>query len=82
MRRALFLTTLGLFLAGCGTQAPASPKVPAEGDAVIVQKVLDGQLDAVSGLTQVAQSSGWPISTSQGYVFGKLDQGQGPYSVE
>jgi hypothetical protein len=82
MRRALSLTTLALLLSGCGTQAPASPHVPAEGDAVIVQKVLDGQLDADSGLAQVAQSSGWPIVTTQGYLFATRDQGQGPYSVQ
>jgi hypothetical protein len=85
MRRALSLTTLAVLLATCGgggTQPPASPKVPAEGDAVIVQKVLDGQLDADSGLAQVALSSGWPISTTQGYLFATKDQGQGPYSVE
>jgi hypothetical protein len=82
MRRALSFTTLVLLLAGCGTQAPATPHVPAEGDAVLVQKVFDGQLDADSALDQVAHSSGWPISTSRGFLFATRDQGQGPYSVE
>jgi len=82
MRRTLSRILVGILLAGCGTSPPASPQVPAEGDAVIVQKVLDGQLDADSALAQVARSSGWPISTSQGYLFATRDQGQGPYSVE
>ena len=70
-------------LAGCGsTPPPAGPQVPAEGDAVIVQKVLDGQLDPDTGLANVARSSGWPIHTSQGYLFATRDQGQGPYSLE
>jgi hypothetical protein len=82
MRRTLSRILVGILLAGCGTPPPASPKVPAEGDAVIVQKVLDGQLDADSALAQVARSSGWPIATSQGYLFATREQGQGPYSVE
>ena len=83
MRRALFLPTLGALLVGCGsTPAPAKPQVPAEGDAVIVQKVLDGQLDPDAALDQVARSSGWPISTTQGFLFAIRDQGQEPYSVE
>lgn len=78
----LFLAVLAL-LAGCGSDAPAaSAEIPAEGDAVIVKKVLDGQLDADIGLAEVARGSGWPISTSRGYLFATRDEGQGPYSLE
>ena len=70
-------------LAGCGsTPPPARPHVPAEGDAVTVQKVLDGQLDPDAALAQVALSGGWPVPTSQGFLFAVRDQGDGPYSVE
>ncbi len=80
--RRPFLVSV-LVLAGCGSaEPPAGPQVPAEGDAVIVQKVLDGQLDPDTALAQVAQASGWPIHTSRGYLFATRDQGQGPYTVE
>ncbi len=69
-------------LAACGKDTPASSQIPAEGDATIVRQVLDGQLDADTGLAQVARSSGWPIATSKGFLFATRDQGQGPYSVE
>src|SRR5262249_60886882 len=41
-----------------------------------------GQLYADTGLENVARSSGWPIHTSQGYLFATRDQGQGPYALE
>lgn len=82
MHRPSLVSLLAL-LAGCsGTQPPAQPQVPPEGDAVVVQKVLDGQLDPDTGLAEVARSSGWPIRTSRGYLFAARDQGQGPYTVE
>jgi len=84
MTRTSLVTPLLLLLAGCGSSPPSSPAVqlPAEGDAVIVQQVLDGKLDADGALAQVASSKGWPISTSRGYLFATRDQGQGPYAVE
>jgi Putative esterase len=67
----------------CGsTPPPAQPQVPQEGDAVIVQKVLDGQLEPDAGLADVARGAGWPIHTSQGFLFATRDEGQGPYTVE
>jgi len=79
----LSLVSILALLAGCGgTEPPAQPQVPAEGDAVIVQKVLDGQLDPDTGLAEVARASGWPIHTSRGYLFATRDQGQGPFTVE
>jgi hypothetical protein len=81
--RRLLLVSLLALLPGCGsTEPPGQPQVPAEGDAVIVQKVLDGQLDPDTGLAEVARASGWPIHTSRGYLFATRDQGQGPYTVE
>ena len=70
--------------AGCGSTTPpsGSADIPAEGDAVIVRQVLDGQLDADSGLAQVARASGWPVATSRGYLFAIRDEAQGPYSLE
>jgi hypothetical protein len=83
VRHSSFAPILAL-LAACGTSepAPVTPQVPAEGDAVIVQKVLDGMLDADTALADVARASGWPIHTSRGYLFATRDQGQGPYTVE
>lgn len=82
MHRFLLAAIVAL-LSACGsTPPPAQPLVPLEGDAVIVQKVLDGQLDADTGLAEVARASGWPIHTSQGYLFATRDQGQGPYTLE
>ena len=83
MRHSLLAPVLA-FLAACGTNepAPVTPQVPAEGDAVIVQKVLDGTLDADTALADVGRASGWPIHTSRGYLFATRDQGQGPYTVE
>ncbi len=85
MRRLLPIPVLLAILAGCGSDTnatPAPPQIPAEGDALIVRQVLDGQLDADSALAQVARSSGWPIATSRGFLFATRDQGQGPYRVE
>ena len=85
MRHALLAFSILVLLAGCGSgkePVPPTPQLPAEGDAIIVQQVFDGRLDAASALAQVARSSGWPISTSQGYLFATQDQGQGPYAVE
>ena len=87
MRRLVLLPSVLALLAGCGNGAPPgapppSAQIPAEGDALIVQKILDGQLDADSGLAQVARSGGWPISTSRGYLFATRDQGEGPYALE
>ena len=83
MRRVSLVLAVLALLAGCGKQVPpASAQIPAEGDALIVRKVLDGQLDADSGLAEVARSSGWPISTGQGFLFAIRDLGQGPYVLE
>ena len=82
MHRFLLATVVAL-LTACGSNPPpAQPQIPLEGDAVTVQKVLDGQLDPDTGLANVARASGWPIHTSQGYLFATLDQGLGPYTVE
>lgn len=84
MRRLLLVPSLLVLLTGCGKEETPSPsaQIPAEGDAVLVRKVLDGQLDPDSALAEVARSSGWPISTSRGYLFATRDLGQGPYAVE
>lgn len=83
MRQVLLVPSVLALLAACGTSAPAaSAQIPAEGDAVIVRKVLDGELDPDRGLAEVARSSGWPISTSRGFLFVIRDQGQGPYALE
>lgn len=71
-----------LLLSGCGSETPSGARLPAEGDAPILQRVLDGTLAPQDGLTQVAQSAGWPIPTTEGYLFAVLDRGQGPYTLE
>ncbi len=83
MRHSSLASVLAL-LAGCGgtEPPPASSQIPPEGDALIVGRVLDGTLDPDTGLAEVAHASGWPISTSRGYLFATRDQGAGPYTVE
>src|SRR5438067_5476099 len=68
-----------LLASACGRSARS--RLPAEGDAPILQRVLDGALPAADGLAQVARASGWPISTTQGYLFAIADAGDGPYRV-
>src|SRR5260221_5502650 len=75
MRR---IAALALVLA-CGKAVPS--RLPAEGDALILQRVLDGTLAPGDGFSQVALSSGWPITTSKGYLFALADAGNGPYQV-
>jgi hypothetical protein len=65
--------------AACGKAAPSH--VPAEGDAVIFQRVLDGALAPENGLAQVALAGGWPVATSKGYLFALADAGNGPYQL-
>jgi hypothetical protein len=67
-----------LLLAACAT---SSPRLPPEGDALILKAVLDGSLAAQDGLLQISRSAGWPIATSKGYLFALADQGNGPYTV-
>lgn len=74
---------LALLLAACGSGGGATAShLPAEGDALVLQQVLDGALAPTAGLLQVAHAGGWPIATSQGYLFAILDGGQGPYRLE
>ncbi|HUJ24904.1 MAG TPA: alpha/beta hydrolase-fold protein [Myxococcales bacterium] len=67
-----------LLAAACGASRPA---VPAEGDAIVFQRILDGTLPASDGLAQVAASGGWPISTSAGWLFAIADNGNGPFQI-
>jgi hypothetical protein len=74
------LALLLVALAACSSSTPAPPSLlPDEGDARILQQVLNGTLAPADGLQQVAMSNGWPIKTSQGYLFALLDGGYGPY---
>jgi predicted alpha/beta superfamily hydrolase len=82
MRRGqrLLLAVLALLAGACGGSAKAPPsRLPAEGDALILQQVFEGTLAPQAGLDAVARSQGWPIATSQGYLFAVLDVGLGPY---
>ena len=67
-----------LMLAACGG---AHSHVPAEGDGVLLQKVLDGALPAADGLARISQAGGLPIATSKGFLFVLADGGLGPYAV-
>lgn len=86
MRATLSTISVAALLAlaaceGSESSTPDGPKVPAEGDAVIFQRILDGELDPAEGLLQIAQSDGLPIATSEGFVFAILDQGRGPFTL-
>ena len=65
-------------LAACGA---GHSHVPAEGDAIVFQRVLDGTLAAADGLAQVARAGGWPIRTDAGYLFAIADNGNGPFQI-
>jgi hypothetical protein len=80
--RPTALAVAGLLAAcgGGGGQAPS--QLPPEGDALILQQVLDGRLDPHAGLLAVAHAGGWPIATSQGFLFAIEDGGLGPYRLE
>ena len=68
---------------GCGSGGgPTASRLPTEGDALILQRVLDGTLAPQAGLDEVARSQGWPIQTSQGFLFALLDGGLGPYALQ
>lgn len=71
-------TLLLSLLAACGA---ARSHVPAEGDGVLLQQVLDGALPAADGLSRIAMAGGLPIATSKGFLFVVADGGAGPYSV-
>jgi len=78
------IALLFLLVVACssGAPPPATPsRLPDEGDARILQRVLDGTLAPSDGLQQVAMSGGWPIKTSQGVLFALLDAGYGPYQL-
>jgi hypothetical protein len=77
------LAPLLVLLAACSSApAPGGPsQLPDEGDARILQRVLAGTLAPAEGLRQVAESNGWPIRTSQGFIFATLDAGYGPYRL-
>lgn len=84
----LFILGLGTAL-GCGgggdggaspTPSP-SPTATPGGDAGIFARIVAGELDAVDGMSQIAASGGWPIATATGYVFARLDDGGGPWSL-
>ena len=77
MRMSLTQAVL-LLLAACGG---SRSHLPAEGDAVILQRVLDGKLAALDGLAQVAQAGAFPVLTSKGYLFATADDGNGPYQL-
>jgi len=72
-------SSLASLLVACGS---SHPRPPDEGDARIVTQVLDRALTPEAGMTAVAQSGGWPIRTSRGYVVATVDEGLGPYVVE
>ncbi len=67
-----------VMLAACGG---VRSHVPAEGDGVVLQKVLDGALPAKEGFAEITQAGGLPIATSKGFLFVVADGGLGPYSV-
>jgi hypothetical protein len=61
MRSALLL----LLVVACGS---GPRRFPLEGDAAVLDKMLEGTLAAHDGFLQVAHSGGWPIATSKGYL--------------
>jgi hypothetical protein len=80
--RSIALAVAGL-VAACGGGGVHPPsQLPPEGDALILQQVLDGRLDPHEGLVAVAHAGGWPIATSQGFLFAIEDAGLGPYQLE
>ncbi len=52
-----------------------------ETDWDLFQDVLAGQRSASETLRQIANSGGWPLAVEGGYLFVRLDDGGGPYSL-
>jgi len=71
-----------LLLAACGGGEPGPPPFPLEGDAVVLWEALTGSRTADDALAAVGRSGGWPIPTSEGFLFALRDGGLGPYRVE
>jgi len=51
------------------------------GDEEWLWRALRGEVDPAAALLAVAQSGGWPIRTSDGYLFARLDDGGDPYRL-
>lgn len=66
---------------GSGPSGPEVPRLPAEGDAVTLQQILDGALDPDEGLLRIARSGGLPIQTSQGFLFALRVDITEPYAL-
>ncbi len=67
---------------GVGASSGAGGSAGAPGpEAKWFQDVRDGVTPASEGLLKIAQAGGFPLPTSTGFIFARLDDGKGPYSL-
>jgi hypothetical protein len=59
---------------GAGGAAPT-------GDARTIQRALAGEIAAEAALAEIALSDGFPIAVAGGFLFARLDDGAGPYTL-
>lgn len=91
---ALLVLVLGVSACGVGTDPNDNSESPTPSESVsptptpqpnadyeVFQQILDGTLDAQEGLLTISRSGGWPIETTDGFVFARLEDGRGPYSL-
>ena len=62
------------------SQTPTPTPVP-NSDYELFQEILAGNIDPAEGLVTISHSGGWPIEADGGFVFARLEDGRGPYTL-
>ena len=60
---------------------PSASPTPLGGDETTFLRILDGTLARTDGFAQIAASGGWPIQTPGGFLFARIDDGNGPWRL-
>lgn len=85
MRSAVLLPALFTLLLTACEAGPAggsaTPTPTPQGDEAVFAAMLEGDIDVGEGHAEIAASGGWPIQTPSGFLFARLDDGNGPWSL-